>query len=418
MTFGPREHVHAVRHLRVGGGAFALLGQRPHARRQAADLLDALGGVRSHVDVRREVEVGHGDDRGHRAPPVADLLEQLEGPLVVPLRGHGVRGDGQRVEHVLQVLAAHDPGQVGDVLARRDLFDEPRPDAPDLDASELAVRGREGGDVPELLGELGGPGERLFRGVEVHLGGRGDEPLAELRAHEGLPQLQGRAELGLGVAPLGGERLDAPGQLRRPVLLAGQPNRGRAPEHHVELEVRVAERVGERGQLGQALQPVERLAEHVLGVVAEREQRDAVLRARGERQRHLDRAQDLLGGVRRQGRARGVDREPRASLGQAGRGGVVGEQREALDGRLAVLGEHVDDGGVDRPAPRRAQRPRARTAGPARGRSCSRPARPAGAGAAGRSRPPGPATRPCGRAPASASGSPSRRLHRLEVLAG
>ena len=61
--------------------------------------------------------------------------------------------------------------------------------------------------------------------------------------------------------------------------------------------MRVAQRVGQSREFGQRLQAVQRPADDVHGVVAEREERDAVRGVGRERQGDLDRAEDLVGGV-------------------------------------------------------------------------------------------------------------------------
>ena len=76
------------------------------------------------------------------------------------------------------------------MLARPHLFDEPCPGPADLDAAELPGGRGKGRLVSHRFGKGGGPFERPLRGVQVDLGGRGDEPLAELRPQDRLPQLQ------------------------------------------------------------------------------------------------------------------------------------------------------------------------------------------------------------------------------------
>ena len=87
------EDLDAVEHLRLDRGALALARERCHLRSQAPDLLDPLRSP-EQMDVDAEADVRPGDDRGHHAPAVADLLEQRDGALVAR---HGVvelRGDG------------------------------------------------------------------------------------------------------------------------------------------------------------------------------------------------------------------------------------------------------------------------------------------------------------------------------------
>ena len=62
----------------------------------------------------------------------------------------------------------------------------------------------------------------------------------------------------------------------------------------VDLQARVAERLGQRGQLGEPLHPVRGTPQHVERLVARIQEPYALLRRRGRRQRELDDAQDLL----------------------------------------------------------------------------------------------------------------------------
>ena len=143
---------------------------------------------------------------------------------------------------------------------------------------------------------------------------------------------------------------DATGQLRGRVLVVAHPERRRAPELHVELDGRIAHRLGEGGQLGQAVEPLARPAQGREGVVASREQDPPVGRRRDDRERLLDEPERLLGGVGVEGRRRGIDREARRADGVAGRERVLGEHRQAGGGRVAALEQQVDDRGVDLPA--------------------------------------------------------------------
>ena len=128
------------------------------------------------------------------------------------------------------------------------------------------------------------------------------------------------------------------------------PQRRRAPELHVELDRRIAHRLGERGQLGQAVEPLAGPAEDGERVVAGREEDPPVGRRRDDRQRLLDEPERLLGGVRGEGGRRRIDREARGPGRVAGRERVLGEHRQAGRGRVAALEQQVDDRGVDLPA--------------------------------------------------------------------
>ncbi len=131
------------------------------------------------------------------------------------------------------------------------------------------------------------------------------------------------------------------------------PERRRAPQLDVELDRRIAHRLGERGQLGQAVEPLAGPAENRECVVAGREEDPPVGRRRDDRERLLDEPERLLGGVRGEGRRRRVDREARRAGRVAGRQRVLGEHRQAGRVRIATLREQVDDRGVDLSPPSR-----------------------------------------------------------------
>ena len=155
---------------------------------------------------------------------------------------------------------------------------------------------------------------------------------------------------------LRGELTDLAGELRGAVVLLGGAERGGPAQAHVELEVRVTERLGECGELGQPLQPVARTSQHVERAVARLQQVQALLRGRGGGERELDDTQHLFRGVRGQRVPARLDREADAH-GRVARGlRVEREQREALGGRL-TREQEFDDRGVDRLPPRLGQRP-------------------------------------------------------------
>ena len=157
------------------------------------------------------------------------------------------------------------------------------------------------------------------------------------------------------VAAVGGAGPDAAGQLRRGVLVVAHPQRRRTPELDVELDGRIAHRLGEGGQLGQAVEPLGGPAQDGERVVAGREEDPPVGRRRDDRERLLDEPERLLGGVRGEGGRRGIDREARGPHGVAGRERVLGEHRQAGRGRVATVEQQVDDRGVDLPASGRRQ---------------------------------------------------------------
>ncbi len=133
--------------------------------------------------------------------------------------------------------------------------------------------------------------------VEVHLDSGAAKRLAQRAPQERLTELEGRPELHGGVAPLGRAGADSPGQLHGGVLVVAHPHGRRAPELHVELDRRIAHRLGERGQLGQAVEPLAGPAQGGESVVAGREEDSPVGGRRDDRERLLDEPERLLGGV-------------------------------------------------------------------------------------------------------------------------
>ena len=154
----------------------------------------------------------------------------------------------------------------------QDLAGEPRPPAGEVDHPDLAEGGRQAGVVPEPLGELDRPSIRLLGHVQVHLDGRRPERLAERALEQRLAELERRPELRGGVPALGGTSPDPAGQLGGGIVVVACPERGRASELDVELDRRIAHRLGEGGQLGEAVEPLARPAENRVRVITGREQ--------------------------------------------------------------------------------------------------------------------------------------------------
>ena len=152
--------------------------------------------------------------------------------------------------------------------------------------------------------------------------------------NERLPELHARRELRGSVASLHRQGPHPGGELRCPLLLLRQPQRRRAPERDVQVQVRIAERFRQRGELGEPFQPVTRPAQHRERVVARREQAEALLRRGRLRQRDLHHTQDLVGRVRGERGRRRLDREAHADLRVAGRPSVMGEERQRLGRRF------------------------------------------------------------------------------------
>ena len=131
------------------------------------------------------------------------------------------------------------------------------------------------------------------------------------------------------------------------------PQRRCAPQLDVELDGRVAHRLGERGQLRQAVEPFVGLAEDRPRVVAGREEDPPIGRGRDDRERLLHEPERLLRRVRVECRPRRLDREARRPGGVARSERVLGEHGQALGSRVASLGQQVHDRRMDLPPSRR-----------------------------------------------------------------
>ena len=212
-----------------------------------------------------------------------------------------------------------------------------------------------GRDVAELLRQLHRAAERLVAGVQVHLLRRRGEGLARRRAHEVLAELHAGGELALAVPLLHGQVPHLARELRRAIVFLGRPHRRRPAQPNVDPQARVAERLGQRGQLGEPLHPVPGSPQHVERPVARVQQPHALLRGRGGGQRQLDDAQDLLGRVGGERVPAGLDREPHAHGAVPRRLRVTGDQRQAR-GRGLAGHQELDDRRVDRPPRGRRER--------------------------------------------------------------
>ena len=128
------------------------------------------------------------------------------------------RSDGHLLQDVVERLPGGDAIHQRPVLAAIDHLDEERADLLDVDHPELAVgRGQHRG-VAELGRKLG-PLVCLLRRVEVHLGRRRGEPLADPGVEERLAELDARGQLGHRVAALHGQLTDPGRELGRAILL-------------------------------------------------------------------------------------------------------------------------------------------------------------------------------------------------------
>ena len=163
-----------------------------------------------------------------------------------------------------------------------DLFDEPRADPAELHDAELAERRGEGrrrrrAPAPARSARRNAS-SAPSRSTSRSAGVNASPAVARSRS---CPSSMHAASSASRSPPLGGELADLAGELGGAVVLLGGPERGGAAQPHVELEARVAERLGQRGELGEPLQPVARATQHVERPVARLQQLHALLRGRG-----------------------------------------------------------------------------------------------------------------------------------------
>ena len=258
-------------HLEVQAGPFALGDELGQPARHAPDLLEVPRRGRQVHD-RPVLRVGHGDDRRHDAGPVAEPLVDAERPLEDLRRSRRAAGRSATPGGRLDVGPRRDRRQELAGAAGQDLVREPRASPREVDHPDLAKGGSQAAIVGSLLGELDGAAVGLFGAVEVDLDRGAAERLAERAPQERLAELEGRSQLHRGVAPLGGRGADASGELRGGILVVAHPQRRRAPQLDIELDGRIAHRLGEGGQLGQSVEPLAGLAQDRERVVAGREQ--------------------------------------------------------------------------------------------------------------------------------------------------
>ena len=235
---GAREDLHAVEHLRLDRRALALARQRCHLRCQPPDLLDPVRRS-EHVEIESEVDVRTRDHRRHDAATVADLLEQLDRPLVAPDAVGEVVRDGSAREDLLRRGTGRDARHELDDLSRLDAVHVPLPHARDRRDSELSNRRRVRSDVAQLLRQLARPPIRLRRPVEVDVARRA-ERLAERASQQVLPQLEARSELGSPVTALVRRVAHPARELRRLLLVLRDAKRGSPSQLDVEPQMRVA----------------------------------------------------------------------------------------------------------------------------------------------------------------------------------
>ena len=240
--------------------------------------------------------------------------------------------------------------------AGQDLAGEPCAPACEVDHPDLAQGGGQAAIVAELLRELDARGDRPPR----HRRGRSRSRRRRTTRRAGSAGAPGRARGSPGAPSAASPRSAARARTRRASSAAASSSwlirsADARRSWTSSSTCRIAHRLGERGQLRQAIEPLAGPAEDGERVVARREEDPPVGRRRHHRERLLDEPERLLGGVGGEGGRRGIDREARGPRRVAGRERVLGEHRQAGGGRIATLQQQVDDRGVDLPPTRRRQ---------------------------------------------------------------
>ena len=222
--------------------------------------------------------------------------------------------------------------------------------------TQLTAGSGEAPVVAQRPGQGHGRREGLVGAIGVDLRDGRHIALAERAAHACLAELEAGPQLERSIAHRSGAAPDRAGDIRGRLAVTGVAQGGRPAKLQLQAEGGVGQRVGQGRDLGERLEAVAGAVEHAERVVAQEQERHPVARLRDDGEAELDRAQDLLRGVPAECLAGGLDREPRARLGVAGRTGVVGEHRQALRSRLAVAAQQLDDDRMDLPASARRQR--------------------------------------------------------------
>ena len=285
--------------------------------------------LRAQVDVGRPAQVAHRDDRRHRAAPVAEPLEELERLLRGARRLVHDGRDRELGQDVLEHLAG------GHALRDRRCAAAARPARRTTPGPGRAARRR----------ARGAP-RRAWRRRRA----RGASSTARANASSAPSRSTSRAA-GANASPAVACRRSWPSSMqaassppRSPRSSARPGPRGRARRRGRTPRRCGARRRGAAGRRARgasrrapprarrarrALEAVVGPAEHVERAVARLQQVDGCSWGRGRGQRDLDDAQDLLGRVRGERVAAGLDREPHAD-GRVARGlRVVREQRQA-----------------------------------------------------------------------------------------
>ena len=314
ITFARANTCDAVEHLRLERRALALVRERLHpstSSRRISSMWRAeleprwMSGAQLRYPMR--------DDRRHRAATVPELLEELERLL---------RGARRLVDDAARsaARAACPPGPRRRPRAARSGCARPaRP-----------VRRTTRGPPPSCTT----PSSRSAAASVAS-----SPSCSPARSHDGTPppRRRGRPRAPTGCTPPRPWRAGGPGRApcTRPARLPGplpprpypatsrassaarsyssavRMRRG-AAQPDVEPQPRVAERLGQRGELRESLHPVAGPPQHVERPVARLQQAHALLRCGGRGQRELDDAQHLLGRVRGERVPACLDREPHA----------------------------------------------------------------------------------------------------------
>ena len=257
------------------------------------------------------------------------------------------------------------------MLAGPELVDEPGADARrEMTPSSRQIAGERcacrpaarRAPPPALVGLLGP--------VEVRLERRRRVAVAERRRAAGpgrarctrrAPAARRRASR----APLADRAAQGrpPGRAARPA--AAPPRAAASPRPSSAV---VPRGFGEGGQLGQALEAIVDAPQHVVGVVADPQQRDARLRSPTPTPSASSiRRSASSGAFAARAACGGFDRVPRRALHVACRQRVPGEGGRAAGSTWSPRGQQVDDRGVDRAPAAAGSASRPRTRGPARG---------------------------------------------------
>ena len=179
--------------------------------------------------------------------------------------------------------------------------------------------------------------ERLLGAVQIHLARGSGEPLARRACSRSWPSSMHAASSAFRSLRSTASSRTSRASWRGAVVLLGRAERGGAAQPDVELEMRIAERLRERGELGESLERSlgRRSMSSARSRASSRSSRSCEVAADGQRELHD--AQDLLGRVRRRARSgsprsrtgRRPRRRPRPSRGARAAAGSPEPARRA-----------------------------------------------------------------------------------------